>query len=151
MIRVVVADADLVDDVLRDHPCFADRQVATVLRKVRETERARIHLCSFVVQESLEQVVMRADHLVSAHRRRVGVVVERLNRHIVVRAAVVRRRNRRREDLRKIREAARGNDVAGERLSGARVGDGRRQAREVSGNECRIRHARKERLVLIGP
>ena len=150
VVGVVVAEPDLVDDVLRDDPRFAHCEVAAVLRKVREAEHARVDLRAFVVEKPLEQLVLRVERLIAPQRRGVRIVVERLNRHVVVHPARVRRGNGRRENPREVREASRRNDVSLEGLTCQRIDDRRRQAREVAAHERRIRHARKQRLVLIG-
>ena len=48
VIRVIVADADLVDPLRRDDPRLADREVAALLRIVRQVERGRLELAAVV-------------------------------------------------------------------------------------------------------
>ena len=61
MVRVVVAESDVVDEAGRDDPRVARGEVASILRQVRVAEHARIELRAFVIHEALKKIVAGQD------------------------------------------------------------------------------------------
>ena len=151
VIRVVVPDADFVDHVLRDDPRVTDGEIPALLGEVGVGEGAGVQLGSLVIHEPLEQVVLRGQHLIRAPGGRIGIVGKVTNREIVVGQGIVRRRDGRRQHPGKLREPARRDDVARERLLCHRIDDRRRHAREVAGQERGIGHAGEQRPGLFRP
>ena len=115
VVRVVVPEAEFVDPRGREHPRVSDGEVPPALGQVGFVERSGLQLRSFVVHEPLEQAVAVVERLIGAHGCGIRVVDEVPDDRVVVRTRGIRRRNRRRQDVRELREPVRGDDVAQER------------------------------------